>query len=75
VKQKYKQKSLTLRTSPILTKKSISKIKGTTKFGNTRKGNIHENQLILTFRRTSPTLTKVGGIPPQPEIMRKPSPC
>jgi hypothetical protein len=53
-KQKWKQESLVVRTSSVFTKKSVPKIKGTAKFGETKKGNTHENPFILTFRRTSP---------------------
>jgi hypothetical protein len=57
-KRKWKQQSLILRTSPVYTKKSVPKIKGTAKSGETRKGNTHENPLILTFRCTSPNTSK-----------------
>jgi hypothetical protein len=57
-KRKWKQESLILRTSPIFTKKSVPKIKGTAKSGETKKGITHENPLILTYRRTFPHTSK-----------------
>jgi hypothetical protein len=39
-------------------KKSVPKIKGTAKSGETKKENTHENPLILTFRRTSLNTSK-----------------
>lgn len=57
-KQELKQDTLTLRTSFVLKKKFIPRIKGVAKSGKTREGNTYENPLIFTFRLTTTNANK-----------------